>query len=143
MKHLTAAWARVARQSPPPEVEFTLLPHGVPYDSSPVALAHVEGRVVGFVNITLWPGYSADISTAWVAKPWRRKGIASRLLDLLKEQHGSISHSKRRTTNGDAWARSRSGQGENLPVRLPTRIGDTEEHARSIVPTYEKALAAR
>lgn len=71
--------------------------------------AFLTGNLIGFA-IMYDPPEPEGVSHIWTARAWRRRGIASRLLDEARSRFGSDRPQGPFTSDGDALRRDREGE---------------------------------
>ncbi len=94
------------------------------YSSSvPTVLAHVNGRLVGYLGYRA--GRAVSIDTVWVAPRDRKRGLASTLLDLVLDiAQPRVAHAMAITRGGRQLLVRASATHPTIPFHIQNRFGD-------------------
>lgn len=98
-----------------------------------VVACNERGHIIGYLR---WrkegDGREFMIDMIKVERPYRRRGIATRLLSEAQKIEPRVRHSSIRTEDGDLWAKS---TGDPVPVRYwhPRHFDLTVDDVRHII----------
>lgn len=74
-----------------------------------VAYATADGRQIGYMRwkTGMSDGSNGEIAIVYVDPAWRRKGVATQMLNTAREKDPQIHHSESLSISGRAFAKAR------------------------------------